>query len=40
VKKEILASLTSGRLWHQVDSTNSWRKDVLIIKKVASRCPV
>jgi len=39
VKKEILASLTSSRPWHQVVSINSWRKDVFIIKKVASRCP-
>jgi len=39
VKKEILASLMSNRPWRQVVSINSWRQDVLSVKKVGSRCP-
>jgi len=38
VKKEILASLMSSRLWCQVVSINSRCQDVLSVKKVASRC--
>jgi len=40
VKKEILASLMSSLPWCQVLSINSWRKDVLSVKKVAWRCRV